>query len=39
VAFCRIRGVLSTWHKAGAALLAKLQALVADHSLAFPATS
>jgi transposase len=39
VAFCRIRGALSTWHKAGAALLARLQALFADGSLPLPATS
>lgn len=39
VAFCRIRGALSTWHKASAALLTMLQALFADGSLPLPATS
>jgi transposase len=33
VAFCRIRGVLSTLHKAGAALLSMLQALFANSLL------
>jgi transposase len=39
VAFCRIRGALSTWHKAGAALLERLQALFADNLSPLPAIS
>jgi transposase len=38
-AFCRIRGTLLTWHKAGAALLARLHALFPDGSVSLPATS
>lgn len=39
VAFCRIRGALSTWHKHGTALLGSLQALFANGSLPVLATS
>jgi transposase len=39
VAFCRIRGLLSTLHKAGAAVLAMLQALFTSGSSPLPATS
>jgi transposase len=39
VALCRIRGVLSTLHKAGAAVLAMLQALFTSGSSPLPATS
>lgn len=39
VAFCRIRGTLSTLHKAGAALLAALRTLFTGRSLTLPSLS